>query len=362
MSTLAEHDTDRLLWAAVGAVLAFLIGLALFRYIGAFVSAIFLYYSVRPIYRRIEAHTGHPNVAVTLTLLVLVVPMLIVIGYAAFLMVQELNGLLSGGALSAFRPYFQPYLRFVRQGEFQQLRSALTGPQGVQGQTVATVVRNALTRFSNVLSILFAVIAKIALMLIFLFYLLRDGHKLRSWFYQSVDYDDKVTSFVDGVDGDLETVFFSNLLFIVFTAIQASIIYYGFNLLAPGGTVVGTPMLLGALIGIGTLIPIFGMKLVYLPYAVYLGGLAVTTPTPIWHPIAFLAVSAIIVDTIPDVVIRPYLSGRDTLHIGLIMLGYFLGTLTFGWWGLFFGPIVVVAAVHFGKEVFPWLASEYLRA
>jgi len=82
---------------------------------------------------------------------------------------------------------------------------------------------------------------------------------------------------------------------------------------------------------------------------------------PTWHPIVFLAVSAVIVDTIPDLFIRPYLSGRGSLHVGLVMLGYFLGTLAFGWWGLFFGPILVVLAVHFAKSVFPWLASSYLR-
>lgn len=361
MGVIGDTTAEKVLWTILGVALAALVGFALYSYVGALVSAIFIYYSVRPIYRRIEARTEHPNVAVTLTLLVLVVPMLLVVGYAGLLIVNELGRVVSGGALSAFQPYLQPYLEYVRQGEVQQIRDALTGQGRLQGSTIGAALRDLLTRFTSVLGVLLGVLTKFFLMLMFLFYLLRDGHKLRNWFVDSVDHDERVVSFVDGIDDDLETVFFNNLAFIVFTAIQASIIYFGFNLIAPSSAVVGTPVLLGALIGIGTLVPIVGMKLVYLPYAAYLGVLAAVGETPIWHPVGFLAVSAVVVDTIPDILIRPYLSGRDTIHIGLVMLGYFLGTLTFGWWGLFFGPILVVATVHFADQIFPWLAGEYLR-
>jgi len=361
MGVIGDSDAERVLWLVIGVALLALVGLALYSYVGALVSAIFIYYAVRPIYRRVESRTEHPNVAVVLTMLVLVVPMLAVIGYAGFLIVNELGRVVSGGALSAFQPYVQPYLEYVRQGEVQQIRDALTGQGRLQGNTVAAALRDLLTRFANVLGVLLGLLTKLVLMLIFLFYLLRDGHKLRNWFVDAVDRDERIVSFVESVDDDLETVFFNNLAFIAFTAIQASIIYYAFNLIAPASAVVGTPVLLGALIGIGTLVPVVGMKIVYLPYAAYLAVLAVTTATPIWHPVAFLAVSAVVVDTIPDIVIRPYLSGRNALHIGLVMLGYFLGALTFGWWGLFFGPIVVVATVHFAEQVFPWLAGEYLH-
>jgi predicted PurR-regulated permease PerM len=361
MAVPGEHTAERALWLGVGAVITALIGLALFKYVGALVAAIFLYYSVRPVHRRIDARVGHSNVAVMLTVFVLVLPMLIVVGYALFLIGQELNSVLSGGALKPLRPYFQPYLRLVRQGEFQQLREAVTGPSGIGGSTASAALGNALGRFSNIAAAVLSVLTRFFLMTIFLFYLLRDGDELRDWFYRSVDYDDRIVEFLDGVDDDIETVFFNNLAFIVFTALQAAVIYLALNLLVSGGTLVGTPVLLGALIGIGTLVPVIGMKLIYLPYAAYLGVMAATTATPTWHPIVFLAVSAVIVDTIPDLFIRPYLSGRGSLHVGLVMLGYFLGTLAFGWWGLFFGPILVVLAVHFAKSVFPWLASSYLR-
>ena len=358
MASAVERRAQRILWLGVGGVIAALVGLALFRYVGSLVAAVFLYYSVRPLYRRVHARVGHPNVSVMITVFALVLPMLLVVGYALFLIAQELNQVLSGGALEPLRPYFEPYLQLVRQGEFQRLQEAVSG--GVQGSSAGAALGDVLTRFSDVAAAVLSVFARFFLMTIFLFYLLRDGHRLRDWLYRSVDHDERVVAFLDGVDDDLETVFFNNLVFIVFTAAQAAVIYLLLNLLVSGGRLVGTPLLLGALIGIGTLVPVVGMKLIYLPYAAYLAALTVTGSRPAWHPIAFLVVSGVIVDTVPDIFIRPYLSGRGSLHIGLIMLGYFLGTLAFGWWGLFFGPVLVVLLVHFAETIFPWLAGSYL--
>ncbi|ELZ21815.1 hypothetical protein C476_07408 [Natrinema limicola JCM 13563] len=46
--------------------------------------------------------------------------------------------------------------------------------------------------------------------------------------------------------------------------------------------------------------------------------------------------------------------------MGLVLLGYFLGTLSFGWYGLFLGPIVVVLAVHFADKIFSDLVDDLL--
>lgn len=44
---------------------------------------------------------------------------------------------------------------------------------------------------------------------------------------------------------------------------------------------------------------------------------------------------------------------------GTSLTRYFLGTLAFGWYGLFLGPIVVLA-VHFAHMIFPVLISDLL--
>mgnify|MGYP000604327969 CR=1 FL=1 len=358
MDAFDDGDHDRGLWIAIGAVVWLLVAFALFQYVGVLVAAIFLYYATRPIHRRIDERIGHSNLAVTLTLSTIVVPMALVLGYALFLIAVELEGVLRGGQMESARPFAQPYLRLARRGEFQALADAIAS-SGSGGATTGQV-RSVANSVLGVASLVFEVIAQVFLLVVLLFYLLRDDQRISEWFYDAVDQDERIVAFTQAVDDDLETVFFNNLVLVVLTAIEAAVFYAGMNLLAPGGSVVGTPVLLGALIGIGTIVPVVGMKIVYLPYAAYLGVLAVTTETPLWHPLVFLAVSAIVIDTIPDVFLRTYLSARGSIHLGLILLGYVLGTMAFGWYGLFLGPIIVVVAYHFAHSVFPWLASSPL--
>jgi len=92
------------------------------------------------------------------------------------------------------------------------------------------------------------------------------------------------------------------------------------------------------------------MKIVYVPLAA-----AASVPTVLGddfallvYVVGFLVVSAIVVDTIPDIVLRPYFSGKTT-HVGLLMLAYILGPVVFGFHGLFLAPIVLVLALTFAN-------------
>jgi predicted PurR-regulated permease PerM len=359
MAVFDRWDGKRLLWVGVGLIIAVLIGIALFRYVGTVLFAIFVYYATRPLYRQLDRVIDHPNVTTTVTILFVVVPMAAVIAYAGVVALRELDQFLASSELEAYRSFFQPYLRLVREGNIDRLRGALTG-SGAPITGISQGVPSALGRLQSFAGFVFSVLARFFLMLTFLFYLLRDDRKLRRWFYESIDHDDEIVSYIESVDDDLETVFLSNLAVIAVAAVTATVTYTGLNYLAPGGTVVSTPVLLSLLIGIGTLIPAVGMKIVYVPYGLVLIGLAVTTSTPLWHPIAFLALTFVVIDTIPDFFARSYLSARSGVHMGLVLLGYFLGTLAFGWYGLFLGPIVVVLAVHFAHMIFPSLSSDLL--
>lgn len=360
MGSFVGRAHDRGLWIIVGLTVVALVAFALYQYVGTLISAVFLYYATRPIEDRIAGYIDHDNLAVALTLFVVVLPVMVIGSYALWLIGREIQQLLATGAFAPLRPYLQPYLQFVRQGELRQLGRAIASSQQGQGQTVAATARRVLASFTNVFIVIVGFIAKAFLLTLFLFYLLRDDSAIKAWFYESVDHDDRIVTFLNGIDEDLETVFFNNLVLVVLTAIQGTVIYIAMNRLLPGKAIVVTPVLLGTLVGFGMLIPVVGMKLFYLPYAGYLFIAAATTKTPMWHALVFLGVSAIIVDTIPDIFIRPYLSSRGSLHMGQILLGYVLGTMAFGWYGLFLGPIIVVVLHHFAHTVFPWLAQSYL--
>ncbi|MFO7925904.1 MAG: AI-2E family transporter [Halobacteriota archaeon] len=255
-------DGRRVLWTGLGLVVAVAIGLTLFRYIGSLLFAIFLYYAIRPVYRRLDRHLDHPDITVSVTILLVVVPMVIVVSYAVFIALQELDQLLAGGELETLRSSLDSYRSLAREGEIAQLKET------IRSETDASAIREifpgGVEQLSSTVGSIFGILAQLFLMILFRFYLLRDDDKLRRWFAASIDHDEEILSFLRTVDDDLETIFLSNLAIVGVAALIAAITYVGLNLIAPG-RVVETPVLLALLIGIGTLISVVGMKIVYIP-------------------------------------------------------------------------------------------------
>jgi len=99
------------------------------------------------------------------------------------------------------------------------------------------------------------------------------------------------------------------------------------------------------------------MKIVYLPLTaiaalpVVIGG---ADQGLLVYIVGLLLVAAVVVDTIPDLVLRPLLSGENT-HVGLLMLAYTLGPVVLGFYGLFFAPIVLVVGLTFADTALPQL-------
>jgi hypothetical protein len=124
----------------------------------------------------------------------------------------------------------------------------------------------------------------------------------------------------------VEAVLFGKLLDVIATVLTAVTVFHGYNLLVPDAVTVPYPTLAGALTGVASLVPVVGMKVVYAPLTVgtaipvLMGG----NPVLLVFGLAFLVATVVVVDTIPDVVLRPLLSG-ETTHVALLMLAYTLG-------------------------------------
>lgn len=357
MTALSERGRGDLVWLVVGLVIAALVGLALVRNLGTLVFALFLYYATRPLYARLNSTLDHPTLAVTLTLGAIVAPILLVVGYAFVQALIEVDQLLATHSLDGYRRFLQPYLSLVRSGQLRELWSVvLVDPSQPLPLPVQQVVQRVFGQLTTIFGLFVTVLGHLFLLSVFLFYFLRDDHELADWFARSVGHG-RVVGFLSAVDDDLETVFFSNLAIVAVSGGIATVTFYLLNVVAPG-TVVSIPILLGLLVGIATLVPVTGMKLVYVPFTLYLAALAFLTPTPLWHPVIFFLVTAVVVDLIPDFFVRSYLSARSGVHMGLVLLGYVLGSISFGWYGLFLGPVIVVFAVEYAHRVFPELVAE----
>ena len=360
-----SFDRERIAWWLVAIGLAVAVGYVVASFLGTFLLGLFVYYATRPMYRRLLDRLHQPTLTAVAALFGLALPGLVLLGYTVVVSVRELSSLAGVGA-AELEGVVGSELELTRLLDLQQLSGLLqTTPQRLQqelqqfaAERGTDAVREILASVVAVLGVLASIALGIVIMLVVAFYLLRDDHRLASWFRDEVAGEDSPTvAFARAVDHDLETVYFGNILTAFVIGIIAAVGYNLLDLIAPAAVSVPSPTLLGLLTGLGSLVPVVGMKLVYVPLGIVLAAVAVVTePSLLWFPVVFLLVAFVVFDTIPELLLRPYVSGRD-LHTGLVMLAYVLGPVLFGWYGLFLGPLLLVLVVHFVRVIVPELVE-----
>lgn len=341
-----DIERSRLGWWVVGLTLFGTLLFFLYSFVGTFVLGLFIYYGARPIHVRLERRLSD-GLAATFTVLCLVLPVLALLGYTGVVAFREFTAAvgpnmvdvvlrrLPGNPQSLATVLQQP-MQFVDQfGQLSQLQSGLNAVLGTLG-TVGTGLLH------------------LTLALTFAFFLFRDGDRLNRWFRAEVgDEHTAAYAYLTAVDSDLETVYFGNVLTVLLVTVVSVVVYNGFAYVAPGPLSVPFPTLLAVLTGLATFIPLVVGKVVYLPVAAWLGVQTFRSDATgaLWFPVAFLVVSFVLLDFLPQAVLRPYISGQ-TLHRGLILFSYVLGTALFGWYGLFLGPLAAVLLAQFANVVF----------
>ncbi|MFB6301765.1 MAG: AI-2E family transporter [Haloferacaceae archaeon] len=353
---MALHDLDRsrLGWWALGAVLAATLAYIVYSFVGTVVFGLFIYYATRPLYVRLRRRIRPPSLAAAVALFALALPALLITLYAVLVAVREVERLTRGGALDVA----------TTLGISEELLARVRTPsalleldlqQYLSVDRVVSVLQQLGSAFDTA-AILGVAAVHLFVMIAIAFYLLRDDQRLVRWGVTHLSDDRGVlTRFLRAVDRDFTSIFFGNILNAILTGTIGVIVYSLLNVVAPPGLGIPAAALVGLLAGVASLIPVVGMKLVYVPVAVYLGLLsALTDFEGVWFVVAFATISFVVVDTIPDLVLRPYVSGRS-LHVGTVMLAYTLGPLLFGWYGIFLMPMVLVLVFNFARIVLPQL-------
>ncbi|WP_089817060.1 AI-2E family transporter [Halomicrobium zhouii] len=339
MGSLLTGRQERAAWVVVGLTIAGFVGFVLYAFFGALVVGLFLYYAMRPVHRRLEDRFDHPDVAATATVLLVGVPVLLVVGYAAVVGVRQFDQFLAAANLQQLRVAVEPYV------------SSLTAADG----GVFGLLRNNVSRVTELTTALVNWALRLFVIVTVAFYLLRDDRKIAGWFRATFADHETAVRFVEHVDDHLTTIYTGNLVTIGATGLIAITVFYGLDLLAPAGTGVAFPVLLGLLVGVATIVPAVGIKAVYFPYTAFLVWRSQTTATtPLWFPVTFFLVAAVALDWFPDFIVRSYLS-KGELNMGLVLLTYVLGAVAFGWYGVFFGPVVLVFFTTFAREILPEL-------
>ncbi len=373
-----EFEPRRAALALFGLALLGFILYVTVRFVAALTIAVFVYYSTRPVYRWLGLETdrfprfrsallrlknpterllgrefrGLPRTRAVATIAFFSIPLISLVSYTIFVVVVGLRDFLEGqegyedpgtlglGEEELFEQgvgiEIAPLLDAYRAGEFDTLISLLSEN--------AAEVADFITGF--LLNILIIVIVT--------YYLLVEGGKIRRAVHR---YDGGVfTRYAEAADSELKSVLFGNLLNVIIISVVAIAVYSGYNFAVPEAAEVPAPVLAGALTGLASLIPVVGMKIIYVPLALVPAVTILTTAEPalLVYVAGFLVAALVIVDTVPDLLLRPYLSG-ETTHVGFLMLAYIFGPVVFGFYGLFLVPIVLVLALTFVDEALPYV-------
>jgi len=352
--TLRTAVRDRPLWLVVAAGLLLAVGYVLSAFVGTIVFGLFIYYGTRPVYRRLVDRIGSPALAAGTSIVALVLPALALAGYALLIVLRELNSLTDWAAI-------EPEALGLDPAVYNRLTDPafLLSPAAREFVTAELVgsVLGSLTSAIGTLAWVAVVLINGFVMVALAFYLLRDDHRMARWLTDEFgEQGALLRRYLRAVDRDLEGIFFGNILNAVFTGTIAVITYSLLNVIAPAGLAIPAAALVGLLAGVASLLPIVGMKLIYVPVGGYLavGSLTSAGTGTLWFVGLFFVVSLVVVDMIPDLLLRPYVSGKN-VHVGALMLAYTLGPLLFGWYGLFLLPVVLVLIFQFARIVLPEL-------
>jgi predicted PurR-regulated permease PerM len=341
-------DRERLAWWAFTLAVVGVFGFVLWAFVGTVVLGVFIYYGTRPLYRRLRTEFSSSRAA-DLTLIIVLVPVFALVGYTVLVGLDQLSQL-TGTNLES-------YARFV-PGSPEQASTLVENARGVLGPgSVRGQAQEMLSGMISAFTTVTAGLAHLVLAFLLAFTLLREDDRIAAWFRDQFGPEGSAANaYFEAVDEDLHTVFVGNVLTVFAVIVLGVVVYNGLNLLvgtlAPGTIDVPVPTLLALLTGLATLVPLVVGKIVYVPVGLYLTYLAATGPGPLWFPAAFFAACFVLLDLIPVAILRPVIAGRS-VHGGLMVFAYIGGTMLFGWYGLFLGPLLVVVSVQLARIVLP---------
>jgi predicted PurR-regulated permease PerM len=360
-------------WLIFGVAIVVLLLWIMRPFLDVFIYAIFLYYITRPIKHWLGRYIKNEPLLVLVSLLLLALPIVLIISYTllvglsqlmALVQSHGLTGVIPSGPLANLTTTFSGLQQNVSSGNLdignitqQDWFRTLSGYSG----SLPTIQAVLLAMGGTIADIAF----KGFIIFFVAFALLKDDHRLKEWVEKTFPYlveehHRLFARYMKGVDTDLQKIFFSNLLSIVFFAIIAVVSYHLLNLFAPPSLQIPSPILLGILTGVSALIPIIGMWLVVGPLTLYLivnALLAGTFFANIGLFIFMFLFIFIFVTTLPGFVVGPYLA-RGNINTGLLMFAYIIGPLVFGITGIFIGAIVLVLLTNYFHIVLPEFSRE----
>ncbi|MEA2076273.1 MAG: AI-2E family transporter [Euryarchaeota archaeon] len=349
-----EETRSKLYWQILGLIAIALLAYMLFPFYDVLIYGIFIYYVARPIYRAFDRRSKYKGLGAFISLFFVVLPIVLISIYTLGIAYIELSKFLTQvdfEQMDYVNGIFKTFAGIATTIKLDDISTLIS-----QEDTWAFILTQA-TMFSGIFLKFFDILFKLFVMFAIAYYLLKDGTKLRVWIADTFlgGKPELTKKFFDGVDSALHRVYFGNILTAVLTVLIAAVTFWLLNLVAPPQLMIPYPILVAVLCGVGIFIPVVGMKLIWVPLGIYLLIQAYLNGilfTDWWFLLLFLVVVSVVVDFAPDIVLRPYISGKH-VHAGAMLFAYIFGIAVFGFVGLFLGPMILVIATSFMKIVLP---------
>jgi len=319
----------------IGAILIFvgLLGLLLSRFLTPLVLGLFLAALSYPWFKKIkELLNDSKNTAALFTLFVIITIIIIPVIFISILFFQELLNLFLMIQEQATNnsPAFQMLTKIIHDLNLdaEMIREQIIS--GVRG--FGTQLINSL---SSIFSNIFQLIIGFFIMLVTIFYFLRDGKILGEILIKAspLKTEDELYIYQTFKEA-IRAVFYGNFLSALSQGILGGLGFWIFG--------VGSPILWAAIMTFLSLIPLLGPYIIFLPATAYLLIIGKTGTA-----IGFLIYNFLLVSTVDNIIKPQFIGGKIKVHPFLILLSILGGLSSFGILGIIYGPLIVVLTFIF---------------
>ncbi|PIY63221.1 hypothetical protein COY93_00875 [Candidatus Uhrbacteria bacterium CG_4_10_14_0_8_um_filter_58_22] len=280
----------------------------------------------RPLYRKLHRLFRSEVSAAFLTVLFVAVVILLPLSFFLAALAGEMVGVFAGlrGQLTAFN--MPEYLAgILPQSLHSQIPRLMEQALSLASGLAQSLSSNLIGLFSNAFSIMFGFL----IMLISVYYLLKDGSRIKKKLLAVSPLADEYDEIMFGrISVAVRAVMGSILVLGVIKAVLAGFFFWVFG--------VPAPLFWGGMTGLAAFVPVLGVSLTTVPAAAYLllsGHLAAG--------IGLLAVSVAIIGTVDNFLQPKLVENKTKIHPLLILLSILGGLKFYGFSGFILGPLTL---------------------
>ncbi|MGH7945848.1 MAG: AI-2E family transporter [Opitutaceae bacterium] len=311
----------------LGLYVFFLLGLP---FLGPLAWALALAVLFTPMHRALERKIKRPNLAATITVVLIGLILVLVVAFVVERLVTEAA---KGAAAIKLKvesgewtnviesyPFLAPLGRWIEantdlSGTVNQVASWLT-------TKAASLVQGSVVQFISVL-----------LMFYFLFFFLRDRRKaLQSLRWLSPLPEATTDKIGRRVVDTIDAIFYGTLAVAAVQGTLGGLMFWWLGL--------AVPLLWGIMMGLLAVVPVLGASIIWLPAAIFLA-----LEGSWWKAIVLAVWGSVVVGGIDNLLYPMLVGNRLKMHTALAFISVVGGLIVYGPAGIIFGPVVVTITI-----------------